>query len=139
MKRVTILSGLVLWTAAVFIFLYLMLFGHTGVDRSAYEQGHEVQTLGLGYFGKIVLGGGTYPLPERLALVTNDGQVLPPEEMVKYLNPQLKAFVKNGKIYTRTPEISEWGVKVIWLPANSITTNIAKVTHFIQSGKGPLF
>ena len=116
----------------VFSMLYLMGFISVGLDREAYNQGEEVHTIGLSYFGKTTFGSVASPLPEALTFQAEDGRILPPDEMVKFINPELNPFVEDGKVYIRTKEWSAWGERVYWIPANPVTTNVAKALRFIR-------
>ena len=124
--------GILIFCALIWALVYLQRFAFTGLDRAAYDRGEETYILGLAYFGKVTHGGGVSPFPEGLGFKTEDGRTLSQEEMIKVINPELNPFVRDGKIYTRTREWSEWGERVYWTPTNPITTGIAKAVRFIH-------
>lgn len=120
------------FTLVTWIFVYSVGFMHAGLDAKAYMRGEKVETIGLGYFGKTTYGRGSFPLPEMLIIQTEDGRTLIPDEMVQVINPDLKPFVKDGRVYIYSSEgYSEWGEKVYWASANPVTTSIAKALRFI--------
>lgn len=126
-----------IWVFALLalLFSYVVNFTSVGLDREAYNRGEQVETAVFMYFGKKTYGGGAFPLPEALTFRSEDGGTLTPDEVVKVINPALNPFVKDGKVYTRADEWSEWGKKVYWelTPTNPVNAKLVKIVTAIRS------
>lgn len=111
-------------------FVYVLGFTSTSVDRVSYERGETKPVLGLTYWWP-EKQGGYEPLPfqDRIQF-TKDGRVLSPEEIVKYLNPELKPIVKDGKIYIHNPESFRWA-HVYWMPSSPAVSMFTKARSYL--------
>jgi hypothetical protein len=126
-----------IWLLALILFSFLANFilwrVSPTIDRKESEKrGETVYTLEFSFFGKTTYGPWDSPLPEGLSFRTEEGKILTPQEMVLVINPALHPFVKDGKVYTRTPGWSRWGIKTYYeAPVNPVTTRVANALRSI--------
>jgi len=117
------------WVFASIALCFMYLSAFTYVSLGLYR-GEEIDTVGFSYVGKTTYG--PILLPEGLAFVTESGERLSQEETIKVINSDLRPFIRDGRIYIKPYERSEWRHKVYWAPANAVTTNLAKIVRFLH-------
>lgn len=123
---------ILVWAGVLLIwsFAYVVDFTFVSVDRVSYERGETKPVLGLTYWWPEKQGGyELLPIQDRMQVIEY-GRVLSPGETVKYLNPELKPIVKDGKIYIHKPESFRWG-HVYWMAPSPVVSMLTKARSYL--------